>query len=152
MAPKKISNRLNALDVTRRGPGMHLDGAGLYLQVDEDGGRSWIHRFTSPTKIYDKDSRRAGKPKVRDYGIGSANIFGLAHARGASREAASQVRAGIDPIDAREAAHQAVRLEASKAVTFDTGVENYIEAHKNSWRTKKHEAQLRSMMKNMPTR
>jgi integrase len=51
-----------------------------------------------------------------------------------------------DPIEQRKAALAAARLEASKSVTFETAVENYIEAHRNSWRTKKHEAQLRSMM------
>ena len=49
MAPKKVINRLSALDVTRLGPGFHLDGAGLYLHVTERG-RSWIFRYTSPTR------------------------------------------------------------------------------------------------------
>ena len=48
--PKRIINNQNALDINRKGPGMHLDGAGLYLQVTDNGGRSWILRFKSPTR------------------------------------------------------------------------------------------------------
>jgi hypothetical protein len=133
MAPKKISNRLKALDVTRRGSGMHLDGAGLYLQVTERG-RSWLYRFKSPVS-----------GKTRDMGLGPVHTFGLARARELATEVRGQVRAGLDPIEARKTALTSARLEASKAVTFETAVENYIEAHRNSWRTEKHEAQLRSM-------
>ena len=136
MAPKKISNRLNALDVTRKGPGMHLDGAGLYLQVTERG-RSWIYRYKSPIT-----------GKTRDMGIGPVNAYNLAAARELATEARGRVKAGVDPIEQRKTAFAAARLEASKSVTFETAVENYIKAHNNSWRTKKHEAQLRSMMKN----
>ena len=37
MAPKQIINFLNAIDINRKGPGMYLDGAGLYLQVKDTG-------------------------------------------------------------------------------------------------------------------
>lgn len=145
MAPKKISNRLSALDVTRLGAGKHLDGAGLYLQVDVNGGRSWIYRFTSPTQADKKDP---SKPQVRYMGLGSTDAFSLSRARELATEARGQVKSGIDPIEQRKASRAAARLEASKALTFETAVENYIEAHRNSWRTKKHEVQMRSMMKN----
>jgi hypothetical protein len=102
MAPKKISNRLNALDVTRKGPGMHLDGAGLYLQVTERG-RSWIYRYKSPIT-----------GKTRDMGIGPVNAYNLAAARELATEARGRVKAGVDPIEQRKTAFAAARLEASK--------------------------------------
>lgn len=136
MAPKKITNRLKALDVSRKGPGMHLDGAGLYLQVTVHG-RSWLYRFKSPVS-----------GKTRDMGLRPVHTYNLARARELATEARGLVKAGADPIEARKAALAAVRLEASKAVSFETAVDHYIDAHKNSWRTKKHESQMRSMMKN----
>jgi hypothetical protein len=38
--------RLTKLRVDRAGPGRHGDGGGLWLQVKENGGRSWLVRYT----------------------------------------------------------------------------------------------------------
>jgi hypothetical protein len=40
--------KLTALKVTRLvDPGMHADGAGLYLQVTGAGAKSWLYRFNT---------------------------------------------------------------------------------------------------------
>ena len=134
MSPKKVTNRLTALDVTRKGKGMHLDGAGLYLQVTEQG-RSWIFRFKSPTKI-----------KNRYMGRGPIHTYGLAQARERAAEARRIVNDGKDPIDQRKAERASARLAASKDLAFEIAVEKYIDAHRNSWKTAKHEAQWRSSL------
>ena len=57
MSKEQITNRITAIEVMRKPPGMHSDGLGLYLQVKKNNRRSYIFRFTSPTR-----------DKVRDMG------------------------------------------------------------------------------------
>lgn len=136
MAPKKITNRLNALDVTRKKLGMHLDGAGLYLQVTKRG-RSWIYRFKSPVS-----------GKTRDMGLGGAtHTYNLTRARELATEARGQVKAGVDPIEARKAGQETARMEAAKAITFEDAATQFIEAQKAGWRSPKSEAQWTSSLK-----
>ena len=43
---------LNALQVKNAKPGDKLsDGGGLRLDVDKNGNRSWVFRFTSPAAL-----------------------------------------------------------------------------------------------------
>jgi len=135
MAPKKVINRLNALDATRRKPGMHLDGGGLYLQVTERG-RSWVYRFKSPVT-----------GKVRDMGLGPVYTYNLARARDLAMEARGQVKAGFDPIEARKAGNEAMRIAVANAITFEDAAAQFIEAQKAGWRSPKSEAQWTSSLK-----
>jgi integrase len=134
MSPKKVINRLSALGVSRKGLGMHLDGAGLYLQVTELG-RSWVFRFKSPVTS-----------KTRDMGLGPTHTISLAQARELAADARVLVYSGADPIAERQQSRDFSRLEASRAVIFKTAVEEYIKANRNSWKTTKHEKQWRSLM------
>jgi hypothetical protein len=52
-------------------PGLHADGANLYLRVQESGSRSWVF-------IRYENRRR------REYGLGGARGVSLAEARGAA--------------------------------------------------------------------
>ena len=70
MSKEQITNKIAAIDVLRKPTGMYLDGAGLYLQVSVNKRRSWIFRFTSPTR-----------DKVRDMGLGPTHTISLAQAR-----------------------------------------------------------------------
>jgi hypothetical protein len=40
-----VIEKLSALAVKNAGPGMHGDGAGLYLLVGKTGARLWIFRY-----------------------------------------------------------------------------------------------------------
>ena len=61
--------RLTARTVeTIKKPGLHADGAGLYLHVSKNGARSWIFRW-----------KRDGR--LRDMGLGPLNTISLAEAR-----------------------------------------------------------------------
>jgi integrase len=135
MAPIKVTNRLSALDVTRKKVGMHLDGAGLYLQVTERG-RSWIFRYKSPVT-----------GRTRDMGIGPTHTFSLARARELAMVARGQVKLGIDPIEARKAERKAAKLEAAKAIKFEDAAAQFIKAHKAGWRSPKSEAQWKASLK-----
>jgi integrase len=48
---------------------------------------------------------------------------------------------GIDPIEARRAGRQQLRLDAAKAITFKECASRYIAAHRAGWRNAKHAAQ-----------
>jgi integrase len=86
---KHPHNRLTAAQVRSLGPGFHGDGGGLYLNVDQGGGRGWILR----TIVH---GRR------RDIGLGPISLIGLADAREEARRLRRVARAGGDPIAERD--------------------------------------------------
>jgi len=118
---------LSATSLNSRGAGLHHDGRGLYLQV-KNGGRSWVFRYM-----------HGGK--ARYMGLGSFPDVSLAKARRKADDCRSLLHDKIDPLEARKAQAQAVRLSAAKAVTFKQSAERYIEAHKAGWRNSKHAEQ-----------
>src|SRR5436190_137314 len=100
----KRIERLTALAVQKcRQAGYHADGGGLYLQVSNGGGKSWIFRYM-----------RRGKS--REMGLGSHTSLDLA------RQKATAARAllaeGIDPLEARDAQNQEQALEQVRSNTF----------------------------------
>jgi len=81
--------RLSARSVeTITKPGHHADGDGLYLVVDRSGARRWAFIFHA-------------RGKRREMGLGR---MGLKEARNTVEELRRQIRAGLDPIEARRAA------------------------------------------------
>ena len=120
---------LTALAVTRaKAPGLYGDGNGLYLQVSRVGSKSWLLRFRL-------NGRR------RDMGLGALTDVSLADARVKAHDARKLIAGGIDPIDAKREAREAVALEKASAVTFKAAAEAYIAAHADTWRNKKHRDQ-----------
>jgi integrase len=116
-------------------PGRHGDGGGLWLQISKWKTKSWVLRYW-----------RGGKE--RNYGLGPLSLVPLADAR----RRAIQIRQriyfdGIDPVDQRRAARAAARRERSRQVSFGKCALDYIEAHKDSWRSPKHQAQWRALEK-----
>jgi integrase len=113
-------------------PGLHGDGAGLWLHVGphagEKTGKSWIFRFTM-----------AGK--AHEMGLGPLHTIGLAKARQLARECREMRLAGVNPLEARNDRRAGAKLDAAKAITFKTCADNYIRAHRAGWRNAKHAAQ-----------
>src|SRR5215213_3272516 len=100
------AEELTALKVKAiRAPGFHAVGGvpGLYLQVTEGTGRSWVYR-------YKLGARR------RDMGLGPADAIGLADARRRATEARRMVLDGIDPVETRKAKRNAAKITAAKAM------------------------------------
>lgn len=90
---KRGPNQLTVLQLRQKlsEPGLHTDGAGLYLRVGSAGRRrSWL-------AIYHIDGRR------REIGLGSADVVSLARAREKAAEVRELVDRGVDPIDAKRA-------------------------------------------------
>lgn len=76
--------------------GRYVDGDGLMLVVRKSGAKSWLLR-------YQLDGKR------RDMGLGPYPTLKLAEARRRAQDARRQAEAGVDPIQARQAAQKAAK-------------------------------------------
>jgi integrase len=115
-------------------PGYFHDGGGLYLQVGAGGGKSWIHRYAL-----------AGKR--REMGLGPWPAVSLAAARKSAAESRSLVKAGQDPIAARDAERARQRLEEARGITFDKAVELFLVGNEAAWKNHKHRLEWRTSLK-----
>lgn len=117
---------------TESKPGYYADSTapGLYLQVSKGTsgtGRSWIFRYTSPT------TRRR-----REMGMGPVAVRKLADARTIALGYRSQILAGLDPLDEREATRLANTNARAKQVTFEQAAIDCIKAKSPEWKNAKH--------------
>lgn len=111
-----------------RSPGMHADGDGLYLRIDQAGGRSWV-------LIYHFRGRR------REMGLGPAAI-GLGQARTLADAARAQVREGLDPIAVRRAARSPSGGEKFSQVASDL-----LDELEKGWKSSKQRPQWEASLK-----
>lgn len=131
-AVNKLSNlRIKAI----KKAGRYSDGDGLYFYVSKSGNRSWVFRYRD---------RVTGK--LRDRGLGPARDVTLEQARNSARVARGELRAGVDPIDARKEQRTEARRQRLQAVTFGQCTDRYIESHRAAWRSEKHAHQWRSTL------
>ena len=124
-----------------REDGMHWVSDNLYLQIRDQGTRSWLFRYWVD-----------GKPKV--IGLGAARDVPLSKARDKAERLRIQIRDGADPAEekkAKRAHRQAERFDAvaasAKVPTFEECAREYINSHEASWSNDKHRAQWPSTLK-----
>jgi len=115
-------------------PRLYADGAGLFLQLttgtDGTPRRSWLVRFRVPGH------------KVREMGLGSAELVTLSDARRRAEEARKLAASGTDPIANRVSTRARAAAERAGAMTFRQCAEAYMAAHESSWKKNaKHRAQ-----------
>lgn len=128
-------NKLSAVKVNQATkPGLYGDGGGLWLQVSKKGTKSWIFRYSVDGK-------------TRDMGLGPVHTISLNRAREKAREAREMLLDGKDPIQARNAIRESVRLKKAAAKTFREIAELYIETHKVAWKNEKHISQWSNTLK-----
>jgi integrase len=139
MASRAIE-RMTALKVerARKRPGMYADGGGLYLEITPNGA-SWIFRYWVPERdpttgefVRDSTTHKV-RGRSREMGLGPLRDVSLAEARVQARRYRNLRRAGIDPIEARNAERTRARLDAVKGVTFKECAEEYIETQRAGW-------------------
>ena len=124
----KNINRLGARTVaTLTAPGLHHDGAGLYLNVTPSGSKSWrlIYRF---------------KQKRCELGLGTLAGTTLAQAREKAAEAKALLRDGTDPKAARHG------VAASVDHSFGAVALDLIDGLESGWRNAKHKKQWHSTL------
>lgn len=122
-------NRLTVIQVTRaKRPGVYSDGGGLYLQITRTHVKSWLFRYM-----------RMGVH--RGMGLGPIHTVTLAEAREKAYACRRMLIEGIDPLEAKKTQRQAERRERLKSLPFRDCANQYIEAHRKSWKNEKHAAQ-----------
>jgi integrase len=121
-------NKLTDLQVRRRTrSGWMSDGGGLYLRISPDkhgGGRRWLFRYTFGGR-------------KREMGLGDPNRVALAQARDLRDEHIKQLKAGVDPLEAkRVAAQDAKEAKQAEALnkTFAEAAESELVRRKSGWR------------------
>jgi len=128
-------NRLNMRFVkTVTEKGRYPDGNGLYLQVTDNGAKSWLY-------LYRLDGRR------REMGLGSVQAVTLAMAREKALKCAQQRHDGLDPIEEREKARNEVAVAKAKQRTFKDCAEEYIKVKSPEWKNPKHFQQWGNTLK-----
>lgn len=130
---------LSAREVALREVGMHWISDNLYLQIRDQGTRSWLFRYWVD-----------GKPKV--IGLGATKDVTLAEARDRADRLRIEIRHGGDPAGQRRAAREERKAErvatvATTVPTFEECAREYINSHEASWKNDKHRAQWRSTLK-----
>jgi integrase len=112
-------------------PGRYRDGLipGLYLQITETGGRSWVMR-------YELNERE------RMLGLGSVKTFTLKEARERARSARQLLADGKDPLETKRADKAAARLAEARKLRFDEAADQYFKQHLASWRSTVHAKQF----------
>lgn len=135
--PKK-ANELSPIQVKRLNQhGFYAVGgvAGLHLRIKDSGARSWILR----AKIGDRR---------RDIGLGGFPDVTLAGARDSAREAREQIRQGVDPIEARREALEALKVAAAKQISFDEAAAECFKVKSREFKNPKHAAQWKNTLDN----
>jgi integrase len=141
-----MARRLNLLSPkfieTIDKPGRFSDGGGLYLQVSagKNGGvtKSWLFRYMRG------HVSRTGKPISREMGLGPLSTnkrdgyITTKEARDRAYRARESLKAGVDPLDAKNALRVAERLEGARAMTFSQCAAEYIKGHQAGWKGQKH--------------
>ena len=91
---------------------MHAVGgvAGLYLQVAESGGRSWLLRAMVGTKR-------------REIGLGPFPDVGLAVARQKAADYRELIRRGVDPVEQKKAARAQLLAVEKRGLPFSKAVD-----------------------------
>jgi integrase len=102
-------------------PGRYAVGFGAYLQISEQGTRSWVLRY------------RTGEKAVH-MGLGSAEIITLKEAREKAHAAQRMRLDGKDPLQEKRAAKRQRVLDLVHAKSFKECALAYITAHEAGWR------------------
>lgn len=138
---EKLTNRF--LDVLPADSGVIHDAHqhGLRYVPTGAGRGKWAYRYQSPTTH-----------TRRDAGLGLYPGVPPARARQLAMDMAAQIRAGVDPIDARRAAREAtraakrVRDSLADVLTFEKAARTLHDELKPGWKNAKHAAQWLSTL------
>jgi integrase len=97
-------------------PGRYGDGAGLFLEIGDKGGKSWIVRV-----------QKAGRR--RDIGLGSASKVPLAEARIRAIKIRTEIEAGLDPVAERRKAEGIPSFRKTAALVFEQNRKTWKNGH-----------------------
>jgi integrase len=116
-------------------PGRYRCGLvrGLYLQISDNGAKSYVLRF-----------ERHGRERMM--GLGSASEFSLKDVRDRARAARRLLADGLDPLDQKHADRAAAKLTAARKLVFRDAARRYFDQNEKRWRSASHRDEfLRSL-------
>lgn len=120
-------NRLTSRGIASlQAPGLHADGAGLYLQIGPTGAKSWSFVFQ-------------WRGKRKQMGLGGLLTKTLAEARMEADAARRAVSRGVNPIDTRRGA----RMGGN---TFGDIADDLIQSIQSEWKNDKHRYQWKQSL------
>jgi integrase len=149
------ANRLTVKKIARLHPGKYVDGGGLALIVSAIGTKSWVFRFERAGRdramVLDKLHENGGATEIpRDQRRGLT----IDEARAEAAKAMALLRAGIDPIDARDELKKANEqnkllqiAEAAKIKTFEAAAQEYFDAYSSHWKNASYRAKFMSSLR-----
>ena len=114
--------------------GRYHDSEGLYLEVSQGGGKSWLYRYSF-------NGRR------RLMGLGSCKDLTLEQARAARDDQRKLLRKGLDPIEnkkiiVQERKRSTLDIESEEAkersISFEECANSFIAQKKSEWKNEKH--------------
>jgi integrase len=117
-------------------PGRHGDGGGLYLQISKTGVKSWIFRYEI-------------NGSEHFMGLGPLRAVDIRQAREGARVARACLARKADPLQERARVateKKKTKLNGCRKAFNECAVE-YIEHHKNGWKSVKHRKQWESSLK-----
>ncbi|WP_417447294.1 tyrosine-type recombinase/integrase [Kangiella sp.] len=141
----KIVKELTALAVSKiKIDGRHAVGgvSGLSLKV-AGNSRSWVFNMLMGTRI-DKEGKEV--PNRLFLGLGSYPEVTLAEARDKARELRSEIKAGINPIEAKQEKKAEAIREQGKNTTFIECAQLVLSMKEKELKNIKHIAQWRSSL------
>ena len=122
-------NQLTAIKVQKiKEPGYHADGGGLWLQISQVGGKSWIFTYSL-------------RGRAREMGLGSVSRVTLAEARDERDKCNRLLREHIDPIEDRKRKRAEAALNERATITFKEAAAAYTAAHRAGLKNRKSAAQ-----------
>src|SRR6516225_7145944 len=116
-------------------PGRYRCGVvrGLYLQISDNGAKSYVLRFER-------------QRRERMMGLGSASEFSLKEARDRARAARQLLADGVDPLDQKHADRAAAKVTAARRLPFRDAAQRYFDQNEKRWRSTSHRDEfLRSL-------
>ena len=126
-----LSSAKSVQSVTTKG--YHRCGDSLYLQVSNQGTKSWLFRYKSPVT-----------KKQREMGLGSYKFVDLAQARQWAQDSKKLVLEGKDPIEERIANNSRLQLAQARNLTFNEISKACIASKSHEWKNAKHAQQWKN--------
>ena len=116
-------------------PGRYRCGVvrGLYLQISDNGAKSYVLRFER-------------QRRERMMGLGSASEFSLKEARDRARAARQLLADGVDPLAAKHAARSAAKQAEARRLVFREAARRFFDQNESRWSNVRYRKQFLSAL------
>jgi len=119
--------------------------AGLYMQITTNNAKSWVLRYSSPTRTI--QTKTGTKQERRKMGLGPYPEITLARAHDKARMIREGIADGIDPLDARQQTRAEARNLERRKLTFAAATDFYLESKLDEFKNAKHKQQWDNTLK-----